>query len=43
LPSGLVLYWSVSNVLQIFQQWYMDRSSSRGSARAAKDKDAARA
>ena len=37
LPSGLVLYWFVSNVLQILQQWWMDRS---GSARA---KEAARA
>jgi YidC/Oxa1 family membrane protein insertase len=36
LPSGLVLYWFVSNVLQIAQQWYMDRSSS-GPAREAKD------
>ncbi|MEK6530673.1 MAG: YidC/Oxa1 family membrane protein insertase, partial [candidate division NC10 bacterium] len=25
LPSGLVLYWFVSNVLQILQQSYMDR------------------
>jgi len=25
LPSGLVLYWTVSNILQILQQWYMDR------------------
>jgi YidC/Oxa1 family membrane protein insertase len=25
LPSGLVLYWTVSNVLQIVQQWYMNR------------------
>jgi YidC/Oxa1 family membrane protein insertase len=25
LPSGLVLYWFVSNVLQIAQQWWMDR------------------
>ena len=25
LPSGLVLYWLVSNVLQIAQQYYMDR------------------
>ena len=25
LPSGLVLYWTVSNVLQIAQQKYMDR------------------
>ena len=27
LPSGLVLYWTVSNVLQILQQWYMDRAT----------------
>ncbi len=33
LPSGLVLYWFVSNVLQILQQWWMDRS---GGARLAK-------
>ena len=26
LPSGLVLYWFISNVLQIAQQYYMDRS-----------------
>ncbi len=26
LPSGLVLYWTLSNVLQIIQQHYMDRS-----------------
>jgi YidC/Oxa1 family membrane protein insertase len=32
LASGLVLYWSVSNVLQILQQWYMNRS-----AREARD------
>jgi YidC/Oxa1 family membrane protein insertase len=25
LPSGLVLYWTLSNVLQILQQKYMDR------------------
>ena len=29
LPSGLVLYWTVSNVLQILQQWYMDRPKAR--------------
>jgi YidC/Oxa1 family membrane protein insertase len=34
LPSGLVLYWFVSNVLQILQQWWMDRP--RG-LRAAKE------
>ena len=36
LPSGLVLYWFVSNVLQILQQKLMDRSSP-GPAREAKD------
>jgi YidC/Oxa1 family membrane protein insertase len=25
IASGLTLYWTVSNVLQILQQWYMDR------------------
>jgi YidC/Oxa1 family membrane protein insertase len=38
LPSGLVLYWFVSNVLQILQQWWMERSGavpdSKGAARA---------
>jgi YidC/Oxa1 family membrane protein insertase len=29
LPSGLVLYWTVSNILQILQQWYMDRPKGR--------------
>ena len=41
LPSGLVLYWFVSNVLQILQQKYMDRPRSRDAGR--EDKDAARA
>jgi YidC/Oxa1 family membrane protein insertase len=41
LPSGLVLYWTVSNVLQILQQKFMDRSSARASA-AREAKDAAR-
>jgi len=36
LPSGLVLYWTVSNILQILQQWYMDRSKRPGPAREAK-------
>jgi YidC/Oxa1 family membrane protein insertase len=31
LPAGLVLYWTVSNVLQIVQQWYMDRPKARAS------------
>ena len=24
-PAGLVLYWTVSNIIQIFQQWFMYR------------------
>ena len=38
LPSGLVLYWTLSNVLQIAQQLYMERgiSSQRPTGRAAK-------
>jgi YidC/Oxa1 family membrane protein insertase len=40
LPSGLVLYWFVSNVLQIGQQKLMERSS--GTA-ARESKDTARA
>jgi YidC/Oxa1 family membrane protein insertase len=35
LPSGLVLYWTVSNLLQIAQQWLMDRTHT-GGARPAK-------
>jgi YidC/Oxa1 family membrane protein insertase len=31
LPAGLVLYWTVSNVLQILQQWYMEKSGRRPS------------
>jgi YidC/Oxa1 family membrane protein insertase len=37
LPSGLVLYWTVSNVLQIAQQWYMERGRAAGPAREAKN------
>jgi YidC/Oxa1 family membrane protein insertase len=38
LPSGLVLYWTLSNVLQIGQQHYMDRlaRTERPPARAGK-------
>jgi YidC/Oxa1 family membrane protein insertase len=32
LPSGLVLYWTVSNVLQIAQQWYMNRPKATAGA-----------
>jgi YidC/Oxa1 family membrane protein insertase len=44
LPAGLVLYWTVSNVLQILQQWYMDRpaKTKNATAREAK-KEAGRA
>ena len=34
LPAGLVLYWTVSNVLQILQQWFMDRPARRVAVRA---------
>lgn len=37
LPSGLVLYWFVSNVLQIGQQKLMERSKSSGAPRESKD------
>jgi YidC/Oxa1 family membrane protein insertase len=36
LPSGLVLYWFVSNVLQVLQQKLMDRPTS-GATRETKD------
>ena len=40
LPSGLVLYWTLSNVLQIAQQLYMERGSStqRSTGRVASKK-----
>src|SRR5438552_5150115 len=37
LPSGLVLYWFVSNVLQILQQQRMGQPPKRDAAREAKD------
>ena len=37
LPAGLVLYWTVSNILQILQQWFMDRPATRGGARETKE------
>ena len=40
VASGLVLYWFLSNVLQILQQMYMDRPSSRAMREA---RDASRA
>jgi YidC/Oxa1 family membrane protein insertase len=40
LPAGLVLYWTVSNILQILQQWYMDKPKARATREA---RDASRA
>ncbi len=37
LPSGLVLYWTVSNILQIAQQKLMDRPARTRATREAKD------
>jgi len=37
LPSGLVLYWTVSNALQILQQRLMNRKPARVAGRGAKD------
>ena len=34
-PSGLVLYWTVSNVIQIGQQWYINRMLEREQATQA--------
>lgn len=32
LPSGVLLYWGVSNVLQVVQQWYDNRKENAGKA-----------
>jgi YidC/Oxa1 family membrane protein insertase len=40
LPSGLVLYWTLSNVLQIAQQKYMQRTTSHLEKRAQLPKKA---
>jgi YidC/Oxa1 family membrane protein insertase len=40
LPAGLVLYWTVSNILQILQQRYMDKPRARAHREA---RDASRA
>jgi YidC/Oxa1 family membrane protein insertase len=40
IASGLALYWAVSNVLQIGQQWLMDRSQK--SVDAGREKSRAR-
>jgi YidC/Oxa1 family membrane protein insertase len=43
LPSGLVLYWTISNVLQIGQQYYLDRTARAGAAGAEKPAKPSRA
>jgi YidC/Oxa1 family membrane protein insertase len=43
LPAGLVLYWFVSNVLQILQQLYMDRRARLAKVSAKEAKEAQRA
>jgi len=34
-PSGLVLYWLINNLIQIFQQWHMNRVLEKEAAAAA--------
>lgn len=34
-PSGLVIYWVVSNIMQILQQWWINRSDSKAEGGAA--------
>lgn len=34
-PSGLVLYWTVNNLLSITQQWYITRTIEKASAKKA--------
>ncbi|MDR0247666.1 MAG: membrane protein insertase YidC [Burkholderiales bacterium] len=36
-PAGLVLYWLVSNILQIAQQWHMNRMLEREAAAKKRD------
>jgi YidC/Oxa1 family membrane protein insertase len=36
LPAGLVLYWTLSNVLQIAQQKYMERAGKTGKVPATR-------
>jgi YidC/Oxa1 family membrane protein insertase len=43
LPSGLVLYWTVSNILQILQQHYMDRQAREPKSPGKAAKEAQRA
>jgi len=35
-PSGLVLYWTINNLLSMFQQWYVNRQLANASAAAKK-------
>jgi len=41
LASGVVLYWTVSNILQIAQQRLMERHARERAGRQAKDHDRA--
>jgi len=43
LPAGLVLYWFVSNVLQILQQFYLDRRARPAKVSGKEAKEAQRA
>lgn len=43
LPAGLVLYWFVSNVLQILQQYYTDRGARSAKVPGKEAKEAQRA
>ena len=42
LPSGLVLYWLVSNILQILQQYYMNRRAKPTGKDSPKEKGSQR-
>ena len=42
LPSGLVLYWLVSNILQILQQYYLDRRAKPTAKDSPKEKGSQR-
>ena len=37
-PSGLVLYWTVNNLLSIAQQWYITRKVEQAAAHTATKK-----
>ena len=35
-PSGLVLYWTVNNLLSMLQQWYVNRQLEASTSSAGK-------